>query len=117
MPIAAGKRAVTSSSHSLSGSLTRRLGPHHPDLCDSATVHCRHLEPVALYLDGVSDGREPTEATEDEPADGVVGLVRQLEAEPFAERLKRREPIDDKRPRCLFFEDRTLEIELVLHLA
>src|SRR5438477_9405728 len=92
------------SRHNRSGSLAGRPRTHHPDLRDSAPIDRGDLEPVALDLDGIPDGREPAQATEHEAAYGVVGLVRQLDAEPVPERFERGEPIDDERPRGFFFE-------------
>src|SRR5438309_7450214 len=99
------------------GGFAGRSGAYHADLSDSATVDRRDLEAVALDLDGVTDGRETTEATEDEAPDRVVGLVRQLERKPLAQRIERREPIHDKCSGRLLFEGRRFAIEFVLHLA
>src|SRR5947207_727894 len=103
--------------HNPSRSFAWRPRTYHSDLGHAATVHRRDLEPVALDLDGVSDGGEAPEATEHEPADGVVGLVRQPDAQPVAERLERGEPIDDHGPGRLLFEAGGFSIELVLHLT
>src|SRR5437667_11509650 len=85
------------SRHNRSGGLARRPRTHHSDLRDSAPVDRSDLEPVALDLDGIPDGREPALATKHEAANGVVGLVRQLDGEPVPERLERGETIDDER--------------------
>src|SRR5438876_3625327 len=105
------------SRHNRSGSLARRPRTHHSDLRDSAPVDRGDLEPVALDLDGIPDGPEPPQATEHEAANGVVRLVRQLDAEPVPERLERGEPIDDERSGRFFFEGGRLAIELVVDLA
>src|SRR5712691_6147936 len=87
----------------LSG-LPGRSCPDDPDLRDPPTVHRRDLEPKTLDLDRVSDRSEASEAAKHEPADRVVGLVRQLEAEPLAQRVERRESIYYKCPGRLLFE-------------
>src|SRR5438309_8594609 len=100
-----------------SSGLPRRSRAHDADLRDPSTVHRPDLEPEPLDLDRVADRSEASEAAEHEPADGVVGLVRQLEAEPLAQRVERRESIYDKCPGRLLFEGRRLPVELVLNLT
>src|SRR5256714_11939859 len=100
-----------------SGRLSRRSRAHDADLGDTPTVHRGDLEPVALDLDRVSDGREAAEAAKHETADRVVWLVRQLDAEALAESVERCEPIDHERARAFFFERRRFAIELVVDLA
>src|SRR5256885_5333377 len=99
-----------------SGRLSGRPGAHDPNLGDTPTIHRGDLEPIALDLDRVSNGREAAEAAKHETADRVVWLVRQLDAEALAHGGKRGDPIDHDGARGLLFERRPLPIVLVMHL-
>src|SRR2546430_9298083 len=99
-----------------SGGLSGRSRAHDADLGDTPAVHRGDLEPVALDLDRVSDGREAAETAKHETADRVVRLVRQLDAEALAEGVERCEPVDPERARAFFFERRRFPIDPLVDL-
>src|SRR5256885_1120608 len=116
-PNAAGVKASCRTPSLGSGSLSRRSRAYDADLRDSASVNRCDLKPVALDLDRVAHSCEPAETAEHQTAHGVVRLVRQLHTQPLAQRVERREAIDDERPRTFFLERRHFDIELVVDLA
>src|SRR6267142_2644053 len=98
------------------GDLLRRpsvAGVHHADLRDSPAVHCSDLEPIALDLDRVANGRKPSKTPEDEPTHRVVWLVRELDTQALAECVERGEPIHHERSRALLLEGGRLTVEFV----
>src|SRR6266480_758320 len=108
--------SVTSAAERSRG-LPRRPPALHADLRDPPSVDAGDLEAIALDLDRVADRREPPQAAENHPTDGVVGLVGQLEVEPLAQVLERGEAVDQIRPRRFLAERGRVAVELVLHLA
>src|SRR5438876_5223742 len=85
-------------------------------LGDPAAVDGRHGEAEALHVDRVPDLRDAAQTAEDHPADGVVRLVGEIEAEPLARVGQRHEAVDEEGA-ALLAEERTLAVELVLDLA
>src|SRR5438093_10951281 len=89
----------------------------HLHLRDPSTVHRVHLETVALDLDGVPHRRETSEPSEDHAPDRVVRLVLEAHLQLLAQRVERRQPVDNVRAWRLFAERRDFSVELILHLA
>src|SRR5207244_11306062 len=100
-----------------SGRLARWPTPLDAHLRDTPSVDPGDLEAVAFDLDRVADGREPAEPAEDHPADRVVGLVRKREPKTLAQRVERRESVDDERARSLFLERGGFAIEVLVDVA
>src|SRR5438445_5029745 len=65
-------------------------------LGDPAAVDGRHGEAEALHVDRVPDLRDAAQTAEDHPADGVVRLVGEIEAEPLARVGQRHEAVDEE---------------------
>src|SRR5258705_6472647 len=70
---------------------SRRSRADDSPLRDATTVHRGVLELLTLDLARVADCRPTTETTEHQSAARVVGLVRQLDPEPFAQPVEGRE--------------------------
>src|SRR5207302_2685390 len=100
-----------------SGRLARWPTPLDAHLRDTPPVDPGDPEAVAFDLDRVADGREPAEPAENHPADRVVGLVRKREPKTLAQRVERRESVDDERARSLFLERGGFGIEFILDFA